>query len=190
MFDARKRILDELSSILSRTQGFERHLRNADGRIPEVREDWVELLEDDEVIEALDEAGLRRVGLLLAALDRVDKGTYGISVKSGAPIDERRLMALPEATLTAEEAREAEANGEEVVPPIRARASRDKAVQLDPAGGEEMGESPGPTGSRDTRTTIPADERSQPEDAPSSNRPDEIVEDLEGTSSPGELIGS
>lgn len=187
MFDARKRILDELSSILSRSHGYQSHLRNADGRIPELREDWIQLLEDDEVVEALDDVGLKRVGLLLAALDRVDKGTYGVSVLSGEPIDERRLMAIPEATLTAEEALEAEARGEDVVPRVHAGASRDKAVELDPRG-EELGESPGPTGSRDTRTSIPADTRSEPEDVPTSNRPEEEVEELEGTSSPGELI--
>ena len=45
----------------------------------------------------------------LAALERAEKrladGTYGLSVKSGAPIPDERLEALPAAELTIEEER-------------------------------------------------------------------------------------
>lgn len=38
-----------------------------------------------------------------AALDRIDNGTYGLSEKSGKPIPEERLEAIPTARLLVEE---------------------------------------------------------------------------------------
>lgn len=50
-------------------------------------------------------AGLRdRLAALDRALRRVDDGTYGRSVRSGAPIPDERLEADPAAELTVEEA--------------------------------------------------------------------------------------
>ena len=50
-------------------------------------------------------AGLRqRLGALDRAEVRIEEGTYGYSVRSGAPIPDVRLEADPAAELTAEEA--------------------------------------------------------------------------------------
>lgn len=50
-------------------------------------------------------AGLRdRLAALQRALDRIDDGTYGRSVRSGKPIPDARLEADPAAELTVEEA--------------------------------------------------------------------------------------
>lgn len=58
--------------------------------------------------EATDEdiaARLReRLDAIERALRRLDDGTYGLSVRSGAPIPEQRLEADPAAELTVEEA--------------------------------------------------------------------------------------
>jgi DnaK suppressor protein len=60
--------------------------------------------------EAMDEATAGNLGERLAAIDRalqrLDDGTYGRSVRSGVPIPEERLEADPAAELTVEEARE------------------------------------------------------------------------------------
>jgi DnaK suppressor protein len=56
---------------------------------------------DDAVV-----AGLRgRLVALGRAEQRLDAGTYGLSVRSGAPIPDDRLEADPAAELTVEEAR-------------------------------------------------------------------------------------
>jgi DnaK suppressor protein len=59
--------------------------------------------------EATDDAvaaSLRdRMGALDRALQRLDAGTYGRSVRSGLPIPDQRLEADPAAELTVEEAR-------------------------------------------------------------------------------------
>lgn len=56
--------------------------------------------------EALAEGFRDRIAAIDRALKRLDDGTYGTSVRSGAPIPEGRLDADPAAELTVEEARE------------------------------------------------------------------------------------
>lgn len=73
--------------------------------------DWQEnaiLLENDEVLEALDADGRARVGQLRAALQRLDQGTYGRCASCGEPIAPARLEAMPEVTACIDCARAAE----------------------------------------------------------------------------------
>jgi RNA polymerase-binding transcription factor len=59
--------------------------------------------------EGVTDAIIARLHERLAALDRaqqrLDQGTYGLSVRSGVPIPDERLEADPAAELTIEEAR-------------------------------------------------------------------------------------
>ena len=56
--------------------------------------------------DALAESFRQRIAAIDRALQRLDDGTYGTSVRSGAPIPEGRLDADPAAELTVEEARD------------------------------------------------------------------------------------
>ena len=56
--------------------------------------------------DALAEGFRDRIAAIDRALKRLDEGTYGLSVRSGAPIPKGRLDADPAAELTVEEARE------------------------------------------------------------------------------------
>ena len=62
--------------------------------------------------EGLDDSVVAELRSHLAAIDRaerrVEAGTYGYSVRSGAAISDDRLAADPSAELTIEEARQAE----------------------------------------------------------------------------------
>lgn len=145
MKNPKQRLTAELHEMLQREQVLQRHLRNLDGRTPEVREDWMHVVENDEVVEALDARTLRRIREIVAALDRIDAGTYGRSVQSGRPIEPERLEAIPWATLTSDEARAAEGK---LGPQVDAGASRDKARPIE-TGGAPPGRSSGPGGSRD-----------------------------------------
>jgi RNA polymerase-binding transcription factor DksA len=51
--------------------------------------------EDDEVLEDLGQAGTREIAMIEAALDRIEKGSYGTCVRCGEPIGEERLDVLP-----------------------------------------------------------------------------------------------
>jgi RNA polymerase-binding transcription factor DksA len=88
----RIRMEQELATLGARVQRIEGHLRKA------APADWEEAAterENDEVLEHLDESGLRRVALLRAALGRVHDGSYGRCVTCSDPIPEARLEALP-----------------------------------------------------------------------------------------------
>lgn len=60
--------------------------------------------QDDAIVESLHD----RLDAIERALQRLDNGTYGKSVRSGEPIPDERLEADPAAELTVEEARAAE----------------------------------------------------------------------------------
>ncbi len=63
--------------------------------------DWAEnaaVLENDEVLDALDSEGRARAIQLRAALDRLAAGTYGLCVRCRGPIQPARLEAIPEVT--------------------------------------------------------------------------------------------
>jgi DnaK suppressor protein len=59
---------------------------------------------DDAIAESMRD----RLAAIDRALQRLDDGSYGRSVRSGAPIPDERLEADPAAELTVEEARQAE----------------------------------------------------------------------------------
>lgn len=55
--------------------------------------------QDDEVLEAMGEAGLAELRGIEAALDRIAHGRYGICARCGEDIAEARLEAVPHAAL-------------------------------------------------------------------------------------------
>ncbi|WP_366141757.1 TraR/DksA C4-type zinc finger protein [uncultured Boseongicola sp.] len=68
---------------------------------PDLEDQAIEL-EDDEVLESVGRAGLKEIGLLNAALTRIEKGTYGICTKCGQDIADASLDAVPFALLCRE----------------------------------------------------------------------------------------
>nr|WP_133033139.1 MULTISPECIES: TraR/DksA C4-type zinc finger protein [Shinella] len=58
--------------------------------------------ENDEVLEEFGTTGLKELGAIDAALDRIAAGTFGLCAKCGAPISEARLAAVPHAALCEE----------------------------------------------------------------------------------------
>ena len=53
--------------------------------------------EEDEVLEGLGSSGLAELRQINAALERIDKGDYGVCVNCGEPIPEKRLEIIPHA---------------------------------------------------------------------------------------------
>jgi len=75
--------------------------------------DWDDnaiLLENDEVLEALDTDGRAHVTQLRAALARLDAGTYGRCARCDDDIGSARLAAMPEVTTCIDCARAAESH--------------------------------------------------------------------------------
>lgn len=93
-------------SVEARKQQLEDRFRELDARIHRIDAELVEQVsanfseqalerEGDQVLEDLGEHGVREMRMIEAALQRIDKGVYGICVDCGDPISEERLDALP-----------------------------------------------------------------------------------------------
>jgi RNA polymerase-binding transcription factor DksA len=94
-YDAlRTQLEGRLTRLLHRVEKIEGDLRQAHDP------DWTERgteLENDEVLEGLDEMTLREVAQIRAALQRIERGSYGTCAACGRPIATERLAAAPSA---------------------------------------------------------------------------------------------
>lgn len=96
--EARTRLEQALEVLLMRNAKVSATLRRE--RNP-LGGDWEEnavILENDEVLEALDAEGRAQVSRLRAALARIAAGAYGTCAECGGAIAPARLDALPEIT--------------------------------------------------------------------------------------------
>ena len=83
-----------LADLLPRVGRIEGDLRSAHDR------DWPERaneVQNDEVLTGLDEMTLGEVRQIRAALERIDRGHYGVCAQCGQPIGAARLAAVPTA---------------------------------------------------------------------------------------------
>ncbi len=96
MRDPGSRLRRRLTELIDRNERLEEHLRNAGYRSPEQLEDWMNVTELDEVVENLEAGTLARLRQVIAALGRLENGSYGRCIACGDPIEAERLVALPE----------------------------------------------------------------------------------------------
>jgi DnaK suppressor protein len=85
-----------------------RRLRHQDDSEPADEYDPANLASDlyqDELNQGLEEDLREQLAAVERAEERLAAGTYGLSVKSGQPIPDERLEAVPTAELTADEER-------------------------------------------------------------------------------------
>jgi RNA polymerase-binding transcription factor DksA len=66
--------------------------------------------EDDESLAQQQALLATEIAAVKAALARIDEGSYGECVRCGNPVDDKRLVAFPEAALCIDCAREVEAH--------------------------------------------------------------------------------
>lgn len=83
----------------SRAAELDRRLRAIEGALDTpTTTDWDDAAierEGDEVLEGLGHSGEVELRMIRAALDRMDRGEYGLCQSCGAPIVEARLDLLP-----------------------------------------------------------------------------------------------
>ncbi len=90
----RERLQQRLGELTKRAGKIENDLRKP------LNPDWEDRVtetENDEVLESLESSTLDEAGQIQAALDRVNAGTYGISLTCGTSVGEERLEAIPHA---------------------------------------------------------------------------------------------
>jgi DnaK suppressor protein len=99
---------EEVQSLLKGAQDAGRHDREAEvASESEGSADAALALTAEGQDDAIAESLRDRLDAIERALQRLDDGTYGRSVRSGEPIPDERLEADPAAELTVEEARAA-----------------------------------------------------------------------------------
>ena len=91
----RPRLEAQLRDVLSRHAKIDAHLHNADRTLPQDWSDLAQVLENDEVLEALDGSSRAEIDAIRVALHRMDEGTYGSCSVCGEAIRSARLEALP-----------------------------------------------------------------------------------------------
>jgi len=97
----------DLTNIKAKLEQKLRHLTRRvvtiDGDLREPGDDdWSEQATESENDEALEEIGdstLREIEQIKQALKQIEAGRYGVCAKCKRPISEKRLEALPDATL-------------------------------------------------------------------------------------------
>lgn len=89
----------ELAGIVHRHEKIQDHLQNVDREMPDDWQEAAQLVENDEVLEALETSSRARIEGLRFALRRLDAGTYEACVRCGEAINPRRLAALPVTSL-------------------------------------------------------------------------------------------
>jgi len=100
---------DEVQGLLkdAETAGQEDRVAEVDSESGDI-EDAAQGLTAEGMDDAITESLHNRLDAIERALQRLNAGTYGRSVRSGEPIPDERLEADPAAELTVQEARAAE----------------------------------------------------------------------------------
>jgi RNA polymerase-binding transcription factor DksA len=99
-----------MKDLKAREEQLKAQLAELEGRVHRIEDhleqkpdpDWEERAteaEMDEVLEGLGSAGLIEIEAIHSALTRIKNGTYGVCVKCGNEISERRLDIVPHAVL-------------------------------------------------------------------------------------------
>ena len=94
---ARKKLNARLDELLPQIGKIEAHIRHETDPLDKDSQERSQQLENEDVLEALDEAGRRELGQIRRALKRLDDGTYGTCDMCGETISRARLKALPAA---------------------------------------------------------------------------------------------
>lgn len=91
--------LPRKSALEARLHELETRLVRIDEELDQpVEKDWEEAAvdrEDDEVLETMGASGLHEIGMIRAALARIETGDYGICTRCGTEIASERLDILP-----------------------------------------------------------------------------------------------
>lgn len=94
----RQQLLQRLVHLEGRLATVEHDRRRVTNALDPDWEEQATVRQNDEVLDELAEEERRQARAIRAALQRIEDGSYGQCVTCGAPIDPRRLAALPYAT--------------------------------------------------------------------------------------------
>lgn len=94
--DVRAALEHEREDLAKRASKVASNLRRERTPLGSDSEDAASVLQNDEVLDALDAEGRDRLARIDAALQRIDDGSYGVCADCGEAIAPARLEAAPE----------------------------------------------------------------------------------------------
>jgi DnaK suppressor protein len=96
--DMRERLLARGAELRERAERAALDLGRAREPLPRDSADAAIVVENDEVLNAIQESALGELRCIERALRRIEKGTFALCETCGGQIDEERLHAIPYAT--------------------------------------------------------------------------------------------
>ena len=88
-------LLDKKQQLNNRLDGIETTVRHAGEPLEKDSEEQAVQLQNDEVLDALDDAGRKELLQIESALARLEQNIYDVCVSCGGKISIERLMAIP-----------------------------------------------------------------------------------------------
>ena len=95
--ELRESLLARRKELLARVRNIEMDFRHEENPLEKDADEQSLQIENDDVLNALDDAGRRELESIRRALARMDSGDYGTCATCGEPIAPARLRALPTA---------------------------------------------------------------------------------------------
>ena len=95
---ARARLVARSAELKDRIQRIQQDLRRDHGALPRDAPDAAIVLENDEILQAIDETARRELHQIEHALERIEAGAFATCQECGARIEEARLVAVPHTT--------------------------------------------------------------------------------------------
>jgi DnaK suppressor protein len=96
--ELKKELLETQKTLTARLEKIEHNKTRPDGPLSSDWEEQAVELENYDVVDALEESELKELSQVETALERMEKGIYGICIPCGKPIEEARLLAIPYTT--------------------------------------------------------------------------------------------
>ncbi len=93
--EIRQQLLQRRDALNRRIQKITDEVRHSDGPLPSDFSEQATERENEEVLDALGEAGRRELSQINRALARIDAGEFGICAGCGEPIPAGRLAVMP-----------------------------------------------------------------------------------------------
>jgi len=99
---ARSRLQARSAELRDRVQRVRRDLARVTNPLPKDSSDAAIVVENDEILEAIEDAATSELRSIEHALERIDAGTFALCENCGRQISAERLRAVPHATLCLE----------------------------------------------------------------------------------------
>jgi RNA polymerase-binding transcription factor DksA len=98
LYGTRERLMARAAELRERVTRIHQDLRRETAPLPRDAPDAAIVIENDEILEAIEEAANSELRQIAHALGRLDAGVFGYCESCDAPIEKERMRLVPQAT--------------------------------------------------------------------------------------------